>query len=451
MYKISKNLKTLSFVLMAVGIISLAFGFLTTPSSVEDVKAQMEHHVDAADDQHDAKVHNEHAAVKDNDHYNDAHAEHVYTQMKNRPWSAMYVSALFFFFLALGTMAFMAIQYVAQAGWSVVLLRVMEAISSYMIVGGAIVFLILLAGGLHLHHVFHWMDASLVDPSSANYDPIIDGKSGYLNVPFFLIRIAVYMAGWIGAYKLIAKYSIEQEMAGDYSPYKKAFKVAAIFMVFYGVTSSTGAWDMVMSVDPHWFSTLFGWYVFSGMFVSAIATIALVAIYLKSQGYLEFVNPSHIHDLGKFMFGMSIFWTYLWFSQFMLYWYADIPEEVTYYLARFADYKIPFWIMVGVNFAFPVLVLMDASNKKLPITMILAGFAIIVGHYLDVFVMIMPGSVGAYWGFGIVEIGTFLGFLGLFIYVVFTALEKKGLLAKGHPMLKESEHHHYYNLEHHNH
>jgi len=307
------------------------------------------------------------------------------------------------------------------------------------------------AGGLHMHHVFHWMDASLVDPASANYDPIIDGKSGYLNVPFFLIRIAVYMAGWILAYFLLGKYSTEQETSGDNKPYNKAFKASAIFMVFYGVTSSTGAWDMVMSVDPHWFSTLFGWYVFSGMFVSAIATIALVAIYLKSQGYLEFVNPSHIHDLGKFMFGMSIFWTYLWFSQFMLYWYANIPEEVTYYLARFADYKVPFWIMVAVNFAFPVLVLMDSTKKKVPFTMVFAGVAIIIGHYLDVFVMIMPGSVGSHWGFGIVEIGSFLGFLGLFIYVVFTALEKKGLLAKGHPMLKESEHYHYYNIEHDDH
>lgn len=445
MYKISKNLKTLSFVLMAVGILSLAFGFITTPSSVEDVKAELvEHHVDAdhhADDEHTTEV-------KDNDHYNDAHAEHVYTQMKNRPWSAMYVSALFFLLLSLGVMAFMAIQYVGQAGWSVVLLRVMEAISSYMIVGGIIVFLILAAGGFHLHHIFHWMDASLVDPTSANYDPIIEGKSGYLNVPFFLIRALIYLVGWIVSYKLIAKYSTEQETSSNYTPYNKAFKISAIFMVFFGVTSSTGAWDLVMSVDPHWFSTLFGWYVFSSYFVSAIAMIALVTIYLKSQGYLEFVNPSHIHDLGKFMFGFSIFWTYLWFSQFMLYWYADIPEEVTYYLARFADYKVPFWIMVGINFAFPVLVLMDANKKKLPFTMIITGVVIIIGHFLDFFVMIMPGSVGAHWGFGIVEIGSFLGFLGLFIFIVFTALEKKGLLAKGHPMLKESEHYHYYNLDH---
>jgi hypothetical protein len=446
MYKISKNLKTLSFVLMAVGVLSLAFGFMTTPSSVDEVKHQMEQ-VDTNDghgDSHDT-------VAKVNDHHDEAHAEHVYHQQKNRPWSALYVSALFFLFIAVGTMFFLAVQYIGQAGWSVVLLRVMEAISSYMIVGGIIVFLILVAGGLHMHHIFHWMDASLLDPNSANYDSIIDGKSGYLNVPFFLARSAVYLGGWILALKLIQKYSIEQETAGDYKPYNKAFKVAAIFTVFFGVTSSTGSWDWVMSVDPHWFSTLFGWYVFSGMFVSAVSMIALVTIYLRSQGYLEFVNPSHIHDLGKFMFGLSIFWAYLWFSQFMLYWYANIPEEVTYYLARFADYKVPFWIMVGINFAFPLIVLMDSSKKKVPVTMIVTGIVIIIGHYMDLFIMIMPGSVGGQWSFGIVEIGSFLGFLGLFILVVFTALEKRGLLAKGHPMLKESEHYHYYNIEHEDH
>ncbi|MEN8137101.1 MAG: quinol:cytochrome C oxidoreductase [Bacteroidota bacterium] len=441
MYKISKNLKTLSFVLMAVGILSLAFGFMTTPSSVEDVKHQMEQ----VDTEHDD---GSEAVTKVNDHHDEAHAEHIYHQQKNRPWSAMYVAALFFLFIAVGTMFFMAVQYIGQAGWSVVLLRVMEAMSSYMILGGLIVFLILVAGGLHLHHIFHWMDASLVDPDSENYDSIIDGKSGFLNVAFFLIRAVVYLGGWILALFLIKKYSLEQETAGDYKPYNKAFKVAAIFTVFFGVTSSTGAWDWVMSVDPHWFSTLFGWYVFSGMFVSAVSMIALVTIYLKSQGYLEFVNSSHIHDLGKFMFGLSIFWAYLWISQFLLYWYSNIPEEVTYYIARFEDYKIPFFTMVAMNFAFPLLIIMDSAKKSYFPYMVVTGLVLIVGHYIDLFVMIMPGSVGSQWSFGVVEIGSFLGFFGLFIFCTQRNLAKRGLLAKGHPMLKESEHYHYYNIEH---
>jgi hypothetical protein len=445
MYTISKNIKLLSFVLMAVGILSLGYGFMTTPSSVEEVKSQMEQTHAHSDDANSEEAHDTHAV---NSHHDEAHAEHVYHQQKNRPWSAMYTGALFFFFIALGTLFFLGVQYIAQAGWSVVLLRVMEGIASYLLVGGVIVIAIIAAGGAHLHHIFHWMDASLVDPNSPNYDYIIAGKAGYLNVPFFLIRAVIYLAGWYIALRLIKKYSLEQETAADHTPYKKIFKVGAIFTVFFAVTSSMVAWDWVMSIDPHWFSTLFGWYVFAGMFVSAVSMIQLVTIYLRSRGFLPFVNPSHIHDLGKFMFGLSVFWTYLWFSQFLLIWYSNIPEEVTYYMARFEDYKIPFFVMVAMNFAFPLLVLMDSAKKKVANYVIVAGVVIILGHYLDLFVMIMPGSVGSQWSIGIVEIGSFLGFLGLFIYIAFTALSKRGLLAKGHPMLKESEHYHYYNIEH---
>ena len=113
------------------------------------------------------------------------------------------------------------------------------------------------------------------------------------------------------------------------------------------------SWDWIMSIDPHWFSTLFGWYVFASMFVSGITMIALVTIYLKSQGYLEKVNDNHMHDLAKFMFGVSVFWAYLWFSQFMLIWYANIPEEVVYFVARIQDYSLPFWGMIVTNLIFP--------------------------------------------------------------------------------------------------
>ena len=128
------------------------------------------------------------------------------------------------------------------------------------------------------------------------------------------------------------------------------------------------SWDWIMSIDPHWFSTLFGWYVFASMIVSGVTTIALITIYLKSKGYLEFVNDSHIHDLGKFMFGFSVFWTYLWFSQFMLIWYSNIPEEVTYFMTRIEDYNLPFFGMVVMNFIFPLLILMNSDYKRLIIS-----------------------------------------------------------------------------------
>ena len=203
------------------------------------------------------------------------------------------------------------------------------------------------------------------------------------------------------------------------------------------------SWDWIMSVDPHWFSTLFGWYVFASMFVSGITVIALMTIYLKSKGHLEFVNNSHLHDLAKFMFGISIFWTYLWFSQFMLIWYSNIPEEVTYFVTRIEDYKLPFFGMLVMNFIFPLLLLMNSDYKRIPWFVVMAGIVILFGHYIDIFNMIMPATVGDRWFIGIPEISSILLFAGLFLFVVFTALSKAPLLAKGNTFIKESEHFHY--------
>ena len=203
------------------------------------------------------------------------------------------------------------------------------------------------------------------------------------------------------------------------------------------------SWDWIMSVDPHWYSTLFGWYVFASFFVSGITVITLITLYLKSKGLLEQVNKSHIHDLAKFMFGISIFWTYLWFSQFMLIWYSDIPEEVTYFITRIEHYNLPFFGMVAMNFLFPLLILMNADFKRLTWVIVMAGVVILAGHYLDFYNMIMPATVGDQWFIGVSEISSVLFFLGLFIFVVFTALTKAPLVSEGNPYIEESKHFHY--------
>ncbi|MEX1383309.1 quinol:cytochrome C oxidoreductase, partial [Lutibacter sp.] len=331
-----------------------------------------------------------------------------------------------------------AIQHASQAGWPVVLFRVMEAITAYLPIGGILLFVFFVLSSLHLNHLFIWMD-----PEVVAHDELIQNKTGYLNVPFFLIRAAIYMAGWIWYRQHSRKLTLAQDNATDLSNYTKLFKRSAAFLVFFLVTESMMSWDWIMSLDPHWFSTLFGWYLFASMIVSAITTIALVSIYLKGKGYLEFVNNSHLHDLAKFMFGFSIFWTYLWFSQFMLIWYANIPEEVTYFVTRFNDYKIPFLGMLVLNFVFPLLVLMNSDYKRVNWFIVTTGIVILIGHYVDIFVMIMPATVGDQWYFGISEISSALLVLGIFIYVVFNALSKAPLLAKGSPFIKESEHFHY--------
>lgn len=437
---------------MIVGALGLVYGFMAAPSTIEDVKEMMaseEGHQESVDtkivegETHSAnpeqvKVENGTTSSAQPEDHGDEHYEHLLHQLQNKPWAAVYVAAFFFFMISLGVLAFYALQYASQAGWSPVLFRVMEGITAYLLPGGIILFLILLLSGLHFNHLFTWMDPEVV----AN-DELIQNKSGYLNLPFFLIRAAFYLIGWNVFRYLLRRNSLRMDEATDNRWFKQNFKLSAGFLVFFLITESMMSWDWIMSLDPHWFSTLFGWYVFSSLIVSAITVIALVTIYLKSRGYLENVNDSHIHDLAKYMFGFSIFWTYLWFSQFMLIWYANIPEEVTYFVTRIEDYNLPFFGMVVLNFVFPILILMNSDFKRKNLFVIMGGIIILIGHYLDIFVMVMPATVGGSWFIGISEISALLLFAGLFIFVVFSALTKVPLLPKGNPFIKESKHFHY--------
>ena len=458
MYTFSSKLKTFSIVLIILGALGVAYGFWDSHhyQTEEDVKVLLasEHghgHDNAhADTTHDTTSHGEELHGEDT-HTNthnaeDAHAseghemsheEHVLHQIHNRPWSALYVAAFFFFMIALGALAFYGIQWAAQAGWSPVLFRVMEGVTSYVLWGGLIVLAVAFFAG---DHIFIWMD-----PEVVAHDELIQGKQDWLNKPWFFIRGLIFLGGWSLYRYFSRKFSIAQDNAdvNDNRNFKKTFRISAAFLVFYIYTESMMSWDWIMSVDPHWFSTLFGWYVFASMFVSGITVIAMITMYLKSRGHLPFVNDSHLHDLAKFMFAISIFWTYLWFSQFMLIWYSNIPEEVTYFVTRFQDYQLPFLGMVAMNFVFPLLLLMNSDYKRIPWFVVMAGIVILCGHYIDVFNMIMPATVGDRWFIGIPEIGSVMLFAGLFIFIVFTALTKAPLLAKGNPFIKESEHFHY--------
>lgn len=394
------------------------------PAHAEEAHAEKGHKVAANHDAH-GDEHKE-------------HVEHVFHQLQNKPWAALYVGALFIFLISLGVLAFYAIQWAAQAGWSPALFRVMEAITAYLVPGGIVVFVILVLSGVHINHLFIWMDPAVVAE-----DHLIQGKSGYLNVPFFLGRAVAYLGGWILYRTYTRKNSLALDETGDLTFYKKNFKASAAFLAFFLVSESMMAWDWVMSVDPHWFSTLFGWYVFASFFVSGITVIALITLHLKSNGYLEFINNSHFHDLAKFMFGISVFWTYLWFSQFMLMWYSNIPEEVTYFKMRIEHYNLPFFGMVAMNFIFPVLILINTDFKRVPWIITMAGIIILSGHYLDFHNMIFPATVGENWFIGAAEIGSVAFFAGLFLFVVFNALSKAPLLAKGNPLIEESKHFHY--------
>src|SRR6056300_81066 len=474
MFEFSSKTKQLAIALTVVGAILWIVGFALNGSSSNEAdhghsSHATEHHADASHDDHADAGHDDHADASHDDHADashddhghagnddypgeahaamiesalehDAHAAHEAHQIANRPWSALYVAAIFFLGLGLGQLFFLGIQYIAQAGWSAGLLRLMEAQAFTIIIPLLVILVITLLGLGHVHHMFHWMVEGINVEGHENYDEIIAGKRGFLSPVFFIVRVLIYITGWVWAARMLRKNSLLSDSGDGVAMWNKNRKVGAIFTLFYAVTSSTSAWDLIMSIDTHWFSTLFGWYTFAGMFVSSFAAIILVTLYLKSKGLLEWVNDNHIHDLGKFMFAFSVFWTYLWFSQFVLIWYANIPEEVTYYMQRWDQYKVPFFTMLSLNFIFPVLAILSRPAKRVPGTLVMAAVFVLVGHYMDHYVMIMPGTVGDQYGFGLLELGPILFFAGLFIYVMLSNLAKAPLLHKNHPMIVESKH-----------
>ena len=439
MYTISNRLKIFSISLIILGALGWSYSYVNSHKSLEEVKEILAHE-SSHGDSHEVANHgsesNEDNHSELTHHSNeDTHAEHVMHQIHNRPYAALYVAAFFFMMIALGVLAFYAIQYASQAGWSPVLYRVMEAITYYLLPGALIVLLIAIIGD---KHIFIWMD-----PEVVAHDELIQGKSSWLNKPWFIIRALIFIGGWSLYRYFSRKFSLAQDNDNGNKYFKLNFRISAGFLVFFIYTESMMSWDWIMSVDPHWFSTLFGWYLLASMLVSGITVIALITIYLKSKGHLDIVNDSHLHDLAKFMFGFSVFWTYLWFSQFMLIWYANIPEEVTYYITRIEDYTIPFFGMIIMNFIFPFLVLINSDYKRIPWFIVMAGIVILVGHYVDVFNMIMPATVVDRWYFGLPEISALALFSGLFILIVFYSLSKAPLIAKGNPYIKESENFHY--------
>lgn len=369
-----------------------------------------------------------------------AAAGHEAASWTKRLFMNLWLNNVYFTGIALVGTFFVAVQYVAYAGWSVLIKRIPEALSYFLPIGAAIMLLTYLFGS---HDIFHWTHEYLYDINDPRYDPIIAGKSGYLNTPFFLIRMVLFFALWILFFNWLRRLSINEDLHGGTAYYHKSITVSAMFLVIFGVSSSMAAWDWVLSIDTHWFSTMFGWYVFASWWVSGLAAVTLTVIILKQNGYLKMVNANHIHDLGKYVFAFSIFWTYIWFSQFMLIWYANIPEESIYFLDRLGDhYAWIFFVNLLINFVFPFLVLMTRDAKRQMIMLKIVTIAILIGHWLDFYLMMMPGTMRGDAGIGFIEIGTTLIFLGIFLVTFTKGLTKASLVPVNHPFLEESIHHH---------
>ncbi len=360
--------------------------------------------------------------------------EHNFTQ---RIIANGLIDSYFFFSIGLGALFFLALQYATETGWYAAVKRVIEAVAGFLPYGiGMMVLIMIVLTITDGAHIYTWMD-----PDTVAHDELIQGKSAYLNKTFFWIRTVVYLVTYYIFWQGFKKRSLREDIEGGTDIHFKNYRRGAHFLVFFSVFSSTSSWDWVMSIDVHWFSTLFGWYTFAGMWVSTMVVLVMLTLYLKKLGYLPKVNDSHIHDLGKWTFATSFLWSYLWFSQFMLIWYANIGEEVTYYMMRIENFKVLYFSMFLINFAFPMLLLMSREAKRHSGILTFVGVIILIGHWLDAYIMISAGSMGAQAQIGFMEIGMAIAFAGIFIRVILVNLTKAPLSPVNHPYLDESIHH----------
>lgn len=421
MYQVSNKVKRLTFGLIFIGAILFMIGCFLNYRSPND--HEILYIINQNEQNHDIN-----SLTK--------RAQH---QIYNRPWSAFYISTYLFFGIATTSLFFLSVQNVSQSGWSVVISRIIEAIMSFIPYGGVLIFVVIVSSLLNLNHLFHWMENGITDPKKENFDLLISLKSDFLNKPFFFFRTIFYVIGFSFFSFYIKKKTKKLDNKSTKKNYWRMYKISVFAIVFFGFFSMAYAWDFIMSIDPHWYSTLLGWYLMTSHLTSAIACIILVSVFLKNSGYLPLFNDNHLHDLAKYLFGFSLLWTYLWFTQFMLYWYANIPEEVVYFLDRFRLYKLTFFTMLIPNFLIPLFVLLSSSIKRNTRLVSIVAIIVILGHWLDYFNAVMPGTVGPFWGIGLLEIGSFTFILGLFIFIVTNKLSKINLEPKGNPLFDESK------------
>jgi hypothetical protein len=346
----------------------------------------------------------------------------------SRIWANLWMNALMFLFLGLGALFFWTVNVLGESTWQINFQRIMESMA-LTIPFALILFIVAFPG---LKHIFEWTHTE-------HLDYILQKKTAYLNIPFWLIRLGIYFLFWSFFAIYLRRISVRNDFEPRDNYLKKVRSTSGWFIVFFAISSSMAAWDWLMSIDAHWFSTLYGWYIFSGMFVAALAVLIIITIVFKHFNILPNVNNEHLHDLGKYLFGFSIFWAYLWLSQYLLIWYSNIPEETIYYVERVTHFETLFYLNVAINFLFPLLALMTRKTKRQPLFLGIIALVVLIGHYLDLYLAIMPGAVGHESAkIGLLEIGLPFFYIAAFLTIVFVMFEKAKPVPKNHPYFIES-------------
>ncbi len=293
------------------------------------------------------------------------------------------VSLMFFLSLALGALFYELIQYASQGGWGIVLRRIGETTFATLPVMAAL-FLPLLFG---LRDLYSW-----TAPGAGGHDALLRWKAPFLNVPFFLIRAAVYFACWSIIALLYYRVSRRQDATGDAVVSASLRRLAGPAIIVLALTQTFASFDWIMSLTPHWYSTIFGVYFFAGSFVGFIALRSVVAVAMRRAGLLDTViSAEHLHDIGKLLFGFTAFWAYIAFSQFLLIWYANLPEETIWYRARLeGSWTTVSLLLMAGHFGVPFFYLMGRAVKRTGWTLAVGGVWLLAMHFVDLYWQVMP-------------------------------------------------------------
>jgi hypothetical protein len=347
---------------------------------------------------------------------------------------ALLIASQYVLGLALGGLAFVAFSYVTKAGWSVAIRRIPECFASTLPLG-----ILLTLGALLLFPwLYEWSHAEVVAR-----DAILQSKQAWLNVGFFWIRALVCMGVWLLFARALLGTSSRQDLDGDARATGRNVALSAGFLAAFALTFSVASFDWLMSLEPHWFSTVYAVYNFSGLFVSALSAILVVVIMLRRLGPLEgILRPDHVHDLARLLFGFTVFWAYIWFCQYMLIWYANLPEETVWLTAReTGGWRVLTLANLLVNFLVPFLVLLPRPAKRSESIVLKVAVLLLVGRWLDLYLMVAPASrpldpTPSLWDASAMVLA-----LALFALALLRVLGRTRLVPTGDPMLEESLHH----------
>jgi hypothetical protein len=347
-----------------------------------------------------------------------------------RMWASWLLVAYYALGLGLAGLCFVAILYTSGATWSTEIRRVPEALAGTLPIAAVLLAVVFVARP----QLYPWTIAS---GSGAALSPALAFKLAWLNRPFFLFRAAAYSLIWIVFAVAIRRASRRQDDDGDPRWTRANVRLSAAFLMVFGVTFTLASIDWVMSLEQLWYSTIFGVYNFAGLFLSGLAAIVVVALWLERAGPLRSVlTVEHLHDLGKLLFAFSVFWMYIWFSQYMLIWYTNIPEETSYFVRRVhGGWFVLFLANVVLNWLVPFVVLLRRDAKRRRQTLGLVAATVLVGRWVDVYLLIFPAVLGETPRIGLWELGLTAGGLGGFGLALVWALRSAPAVPLGDPDL----------------